>query len=269
MKRLLKLLARLYPPAWRNRYGAEFDAVLEDTEPRSRDIVDISWAALKTHLTSRNFIRIVLPCSIAGALIAIAISFATPPRYISQSTFIAIELHGPSNRGAREVTEDEAKRALSNWRDSILDRDFLASTIQKFDLYPHERAHIPLDKIIDKMQRAVEIKRAPVTQPGVPGSRSGFIVNFAYSEPHLAQRVEGHLAFRMLTETVRRAKSASGGLSQPHESFVFMEMPSLPQKPAGWNRSQKTAAGIIAGLLCGIILAAILGPRHDTTVATG
>ena len=36
MKRILKWLARLYPSAWRNRYGAEYEALLEQTQRRTR-----------------------------------------------------------------------------------------------------------------------------------------------------------------------------------------------------------------------------------------
>jgi hypothetical protein len=43
-------LVRLYPPAWRERYGDEFLALLEDRPPRRRDILDIAWSALDAHL---------------------------------------------------------------------------------------------------------------------------------------------------------------------------------------------------------------------------
>jgi hypothetical protein len=33
MRRLLRLAAWLYPPAWRDRYGAEFEALLDDAGP--------------------------------------------------------------------------------------------------------------------------------------------------------------------------------------------------------------------------------------------
>jgi hypothetical protein len=257
MKRLLKFLAHLYPSAWRNRYAAEYEALLDDATPRPQDAVNVLWGAMKMQLTSRSFVRIVLPCAIAGALIAAAISFTVPPRYVSQFTFLPLELYGPTSRGQRVLNEDEAKQFVSNLRDATLDRDFLASTIQKYDLYPRERAHIPLGKIIDKMQRSIEIKHAP-------GSKSGYILNFAYLDPHLAQRVDHVLSFRMATETIRREQSAPGGFTRPPAFFMIVQMPSLPQKPTGWNRPQKTTAGLITGLLCGLILATIIGPRRDT-----
>jgi len=51
MKRAMKLLARLYPSSWRERYGAEFEALLEDTNPSAWDAIDVLWGALKMQLT--------------------------------------------------------------------------------------------------------------------------------------------------------------------------------------------------------------------------
>ena len=42
MKRLIRFLARLYPTRWRERYGEEFDALLEDSLPRWRDAWDVA-----------------------------------------------------------------------------------------------------------------------------------------------------------------------------------------------------------------------------------
>jgi hypothetical protein len=45
MKRIMRFLVRLYPSSWRKRYGAEFDALLEDAMPTARDTFDLFWGA--------------------------------------------------------------------------------------------------------------------------------------------------------------------------------------------------------------------------------
>ncbi|HEY8178642.1 MAG TPA: hypothetical protein VIH19_08625 [Candidatus Limnocylindria bacterium] len=45
-----RLLAGLYPPAWRERYGAEFETLLEDHPPSGMQVIDIIWGALDAHL---------------------------------------------------------------------------------------------------------------------------------------------------------------------------------------------------------------------------
>ena len=41
MKRVLRLLARLYPAWWRSRYGKELEALLEDAGSGRRDAWDL------------------------------------------------------------------------------------------------------------------------------------------------------------------------------------------------------------------------------------
>jgi hypothetical protein len=41
MRALIRSAARLYPKAWRDRYGAEFDALLEDMSPSFGDVWDV------------------------------------------------------------------------------------------------------------------------------------------------------------------------------------------------------------------------------------
>ncbi len=60
------MLARLYPAAWQARYGAEYEALIEDAEPRARDGVDVLWGAMTMRVTARSFVRIVLPCALLG-----------------------------------------------------------------------------------------------------------------------------------------------------------------------------------------------------------
>ena len=71
-------LARLYPSSWRKRYGAEYEALLEDVALKPLDSVDVTWGAMKMHLGSFVFLRVVLPCSMAGMLAGASIWFLQP-----------------------------------------------------------------------------------------------------------------------------------------------------------------------------------------------
>src|SRR6266516_6713337 len=46
MRRLVRWAARLYPQAWRHRYGSEFEALLEDLAPSWRDVSEVVGRAL-------------------------------------------------------------------------------------------------------------------------------------------------------------------------------------------------------------------------------
>lgn len=43
-------LVGLYPVAWRDHYGEEFTALLEDRPPRLPQVIDIAWGAIDAHL---------------------------------------------------------------------------------------------------------------------------------------------------------------------------------------------------------------------------
>ena len=139
MKRILKLLARLYPAQWRDRYGAEYEALLEEATPRVRDVFDISWGAFKMQITTWSFLRIVLVCMLGGAVAAVGLSFARPKLYKSR-TLITVDTPDPQS-----IRTELAARAQD-----LLAQPFLASIIQSENLYPGERARMPLNDVVDE-----------------------------------------------------------------------------------------------------------------------
>jgi hypothetical protein len=53
MRRALRMLLRLYPRRWRQRYEDEVLALLEERSPRPGDLVDLIAWSLRAHLGSR------------------------------------------------------------------------------------------------------------------------------------------------------------------------------------------------------------------------
>jgi hypothetical protein len=253
MKHLLKLLTRLYPSAWRNRYGAEFEALLEDKTPTLQDLFDVLRAALKMRMTSCGLIRIVLSSSVAGALITCAIFFAQPARFVSE-TPIAITPRGEAVphpiREFGKHANAEALRYLSNTAPNILAQKSLAPIIQKLDLYPQERAHMPLDAVVEKMRKSIYVS------PFRRGDVSGIVLKFSYPDPRVAQHVNAELTSlfisSLLSATAEHPQSAS------HAVFRVLEVPSLPLKPSGMNLFALIAVGLVTGFSGGLVLAATL-----------
>ena len=171
MRRILKFLARLYPSDWRTRYGVEYEALLEDRTPRVGDVFDVFWGALKMQMTAWSFVRIVLPCCVAGVIVAVAVSLAIPAHYVSQTIFTAIMplndgVCGDQNnlpaalRGAKPgfcVEEAIFDRSQKYLNEEGFSREFLASVIHRQNLYERERGHMPFDAVIDEMQRNIHV----------------------------------------------------------------------------------------------------------------
>ena len=52
MKTLMGWAVRLYPAAWRERYGAEFEALLEDVGPSGGDLWNVVRGAMAMQMTT-------------------------------------------------------------------------------------------------------------------------------------------------------------------------------------------------------------------------
>jgi len=69
MRRAIQLAANLYPQGWRERYGEEFDALLEDVKPGWKQFTDVLRGALKMQMTNATiYWKLAGALAIAGRL---------------------------------------------------------------------------------------------------------------------------------------------------------------------------------------------------------
>jgi hypothetical protein len=271
MKRMLKILAQLYPTAWRNRYGAEYEALLDDATPRTRDAFDVFLGALKMQITTWSLVRITLATCLFGILAALALSCSLPPRYVAQTV---ITVYRGNASGLVPTSPEEITDELRGMTDAVLSTDDLSPLIQKYNLYPKERATMPLDAVLNQMRHNIDILRL---RPGAHSNAAGgFALQFRYADPHTAQSVDSELTSLFMTGNLRSKEAAasdqlqSGLLRvQPQSGLVFVvnDPPALPQKPSFPNRRLFGASGLLAGLTGGLMLAAIARARRNRTAA--
>jgi hypothetical protein len=254
MKRVMRFLVRLYPSSWRKRYAAEFEALLEDATPTVRDTFDIFWGALKMQMTTWSFGRITLAGSVGGILVAAAIFLALPVNYVSQAVLWVTPADGSTSPG------ESGRSLVSNLARNIFVREYLASVIQKHNLYPGERAHMPLDDVIDKMKRNITLEATPYASPVHPDTLA-FVVRFGYPDARVAQQVNDELMSRFIEGNLEIAQ-------QLNSNWIFRvpDPPSLPVRPVSPNRTQFAGVGLFAGLLGGLTLAIVVRSRRGTTV---
>ncbi|HEY3824485.1 MAG TPA: hypothetical protein VGL82_07990 [Bryobacteraceae bacterium] len=184
MKRMAGFLIRMYPANWRVRYGEEFEALLEDSAPDWRSIFDLLKGAIRMQFSVPSFPKLALALSLTGLLAGLAISFAVASRYVSTATlqFTAPVVHTNPPEVHRNVNE-----YFLQLRTEILSRTSLSSIIQdpRLDLYPAERAKIPLEDVIEQMRRDIQIMP---TAPGSGPDYLPFILTFTYRDRLKAQQ---------------------------------------------------------------------------------
>lgn len=251
MKRIVRLLARLYPASWRKRYAVEFDALMEDSTPTLRDAVDVLWGAIRTQATNWTPAKITMAGALGGILAGAAIFFATPVHYLSQ---VVITLK-PGDTSSLTLLAD-AQRKICN-------RDSLASIIQEHNLYRRERAHNSIDAAITKMQRSVTIfSLEPISnskQQAVP-----FTLQFDYADPRIAQLVTSELVDRLLQSAVEERAAAPSIISA--ETFQVLDPPTLPRVPTNPTPFHLAVLGLFAGILTGITLAIMVKMRGPAQI---
>jgi hypothetical protein len=236
MKRLIWLATRLYPSAWRERYGLEFEALLEDANSGGGDLWDVLRGALLMRITRINFVTITAAFALAGVLAAGVWSLLSPVRFVSTTVMRA--------SGARVPAEPEAAlRLLFQAEQQALSRGSLSNLIQKVGLYPAERAKLPLEDIIQRMRQS-DIRIRVVDRDA--GSLR-LEVEFADSDAARSERATAELASALRTELGKTGKfSTLDAIPQP-----------VRQSPVDTKRLivGGLLGGMTAGLVCGTLWA--------------
>ena len=225
MKRWLNAAARLYPQRWRDRYGAEFDCLLSDVQPRWTDVMDVLRGAVMMQFkTLSSYLKLVGAVALAGAMVAIGVSFVRVNRYVSSAII----------QRADHISADDPQAVdgiAHAWQD-VTSPASLSELIQRpnLDLYKSERTRQPLEDVIEDMKK----DHLRIETWGGPAFR----VSFDYPDRYKAQGVVDAVTKKVISadRSLRVADPAS--------------LPGVPVKP---NRLVFMMSGLGIGLLAGVV----------------
>jgi hypothetical protein len=258
MKRWIQLAVRLYPRRWRERYGAEFEALLADVKPGWRELFDVTKGALVMRLRyDSTYFKFAAAMALAGAILATCVSLAVPNRYVSTAVM-----------RIKPAPDSDVTDWISQVQQSVLSRGSLVEMIQRpsLDLYRLERQRIPMEDVVELMRRDIRI-RALEARPDL------LTISFQYQDKEKAQAATRELVRRMTESNVavNRLRAMAWRVLSPDtplppgDNFEILDPPSVAQRPAEPNRAAMIASGLAAGLLLGV-LAAWLKPRRRRTL---
>jgi hypothetical protein len=129
MKALLRLAVRFYPRAWRDRYGEEFHALIDDIRPHWHDILNVVAAALVTRMSTAPAIALAGALAVAGALTGALVSLTTPAVYASTSQVVVRE---PDATGTDVERAQRLRAAIQAvLEESALDKRTVAVTLRQ------------------------------------------------------------------------------------------------------------------------------------------
>jgi uncharacterized protein involved in exopolysaccharide biosynthesis len=284
MNRWIRLAATLYPRSWREQYGKEFGALLDDIKPRWRVFANVLGAAIMMQMTNgTNWMKLVAATAAFGAIVATAASFTLAPHYVSLATISVTPQADPLRPASPEVIQQRAAERVAGIEAEMLSRTNLAQVVRELNLYPSERRRIPLEDILERMRGDIRIQARPSTEGSV--APIVFSVSFDYPDRVKAQAVVRDLAAKFgeanATSNRNRANmyqsfwrdqaAEATALHQAKQAappppvgdtLAVLDPASVPQEPVGPDRTAFVASGLGAGLLLGLLAAlAMRWPR--------
>ncbi len=248
MKLLTRLAARLYPKPWRDRYGAEFAALLEDVKPDSRASLDIVKGALLMQMTGWNAGRILVVGGLLGALAAFGASYLIPKTYVSQAVVKTTPARTSSIPAAdvdREVTD-----RINEISQNVFSRTALTTIIQRFGLYQGERSRMPLEDVIELMRKNIAILPIQRMVGSPPPRVPAVAIQFSYQDPRVAQMVTQELVSRYIDQNMSAGAHAFAPIT-----LELLDPASLPFNPVSPRPLRITTMGLALGLTLGAIVA--------------
>lgn len=206
MRELYRLLMALYPAHIRSEFGEEMLDVFEQASnvERSRGrAAYIRFCAreagglvvnLLAQRTSMKHKRLMMQGALAGLLAGGVFAWLWDARPYTSTAMLRIVPSMISEQLVPAQNHITPEAGLPLIIQTVTSRSNLADLANLYKLYPDERAHMPVDKIVERMREAIRISSAKA---------SVFDVSFTYSDPILAQKVTADLVNRMMTQYSR------------------------------------------------------------------
>ena len=167
MKRLTKFFARLYPATWRNRYEAEFAALLEDVRPGWRTSLDILKGAVGMQLRTARFGKIVPITGLIGLVLGLGAWVVLPDQYAS--TVILKIQHLPGANG--QLPTGAVSDQMNAWAEAVFTRQSFVELIERLRLYPAKQGKVPLEDIVTEMKENITVQ---------PAGKDAVFIQFRY-----------------------------------------------------------------------------------------
>ena len=152
-------------------------------------------------------------CSIAG----VAAAFLLPVSYKSTATLLVQSSPLPA-AVAGDATDDLVDRRVARIREQVLSRPGLIELVNKYGLYPKQRARDALSDIVDRMRSAVSIAPLSTDAQRAPNGSStiAFSLGYSYADPGKAQAVTQDLVEQVLQ------LDATGNTEQANNTVQFL-----------------------------------------------
>jgi hypothetical protein len=213
MKRLMHLAAWLYPFRWRERYGAEFHALIDDVTPGWTALFDVMRGGVSMRVRMSNPALMAASLGILGAVLGGIGALAAPAEFESRGRMVAI----PVGDGA------DADTALLAAFGRAVESEFGSGT---------------------GARRKVAVVRTPQSNE--------VQVTYLDHDPRRAQQIAQAVMRRTIEANVEIATAADRSSGVQLKITSAPDLPQSPARPyLTWVTGAGFGGGAVLGLLIG------------------
>lgn len=128
---------------------------------------------------------------------------------------IAIDPQRVPDAFVRSTVTLETDRRMDAITVQVLSRTNLERLIETMDLYPQERATLPMEDVVNRMRANIAVSlEFPRPRWGVPPSPTSFHVKFTYPDPEMATRVTHELGTLFVEQNARDRGALAGATNR-------------------------------------------------------
>ena len=184
------------------------DLINSQTERYTPDLVLGVWHRRKW---------LAIPIFVVVAAAAITVTFSLPNLYRASAT-VLVERQEVSEAFVRPSVTAELETRIQTIRQRAESRDRLQDVIIRLDLYPELRRTEPLEGIVDRMRRDIELRPKVVDQPSGRAATIAFTLSYSGRSPSTVAAVANTLASFYVEENTksreRQADRTAGFLKE-------------------------------------------------------
>lgn len=160
----------------------------------------------------RRWVLIAVLTAVGGPL-AYGVARFLPTKYKSQTT-VLVQQSSISADIVKPVDTTDVGERLASMQQQILSRSRLEPVIRQFGLYPKDIDHLPMEELVGRLQKAIDVTPVQPMAETRSSSLPGFYVNVTMDDPHTAQQVCTAVTSMFIAESIRQRQQHSEDTTQ-------------------------------------------------------
>jgi polysaccharide chain length determinant protein (PEP-CTERM system associated) len=171
-------------------------------------------------LRQKWFIIIPLVCA---TLISFGV-YKYLPKVYKTTTLILVQPQRVPESYVRPTNTASITDRLNTISQEILSRTRLEKVIQEFNLFPETRNKVPMEEVVERMRKAIEVNVQ--SRPQSERTQNTFTISFEEKDPRIVMMVTNKLASLFIEENLKVRELQAEGTSE----FISKELQSMEEQ---------------------------------------